>query len=187
MEPIDVYDSERRPVGRTVDRYSVGPGEYRLVAHICVFDDDWRMLIQKRSRSKRILPGYWDISAGGQVDAGEDTPTAASRELSEELGIKRRFSSEDRVCTVRFDYGFDDYFITGSVPRDSLVLQDSEVSEAMWATYDEIVELIEDRTFIQYRPSFIKALFECHYRFVPMRDMENDEAFDSFDRYKETK
>ncbi len=185
METGDAYDRERRPTGRTADRYSLGPGEYRIVVHVCVFDSEWRMLIQKRSRHKRSLPGYWDISVGGQVDAGEDAPTAASRELSEELGLKRRFAPEDRVCTVTFDDGFDDYFVTGSIARDSLVLQDSEVSEVSWATFDEIAELIEKRVFIQYRPSFIRELFECYYRFAEVPDRDNDGAFLSYNRYLE--
>ena len=64
MEPIDIYDSQRRFTGRVTDRYSIHPGEYRLIAHVCVFDEEWRMLIQKRSLKKRAMPGLWDISAG---------------------------------------------------------------------------------------------------------------------------
>ena len=185
MEPIDIYDSQRRFTGRVTDRYSIHPGEYRLIAHVCVFDEEWRMLIQKRSFKKRAMPGLWDISAGGQVDAGEASHTAASRELFEELGLSRKFTEEDRVCTVTFLYGFDDYFITGSVKGDSLKLQGSEVSEASWATMDEIYSMIDDGRFVRYRKSFIKSLFDCYYRFVPMQDADWDSIFDRFDRYTE--
>lgn len=185
MELVDVYDSQRRLTGKVVQRGSTGKDEYRLVVHICVFDSTGRMLIQKRSMNKSSLPGYWDISAGGQVDAGEDSPQGASRELGEELGIIRRFADDDRVCTVTFRYGFDDYYITGFTSSDSITLQESEVSEAGWATFEEIAAMIEDRSFIQYRPSFIRKLFDCYYRFVPVGDTDNDTAFDSFDRYIE--
>ena len=185
MESIDIYDSQRRPTGRVTDRYSIHPGEYRLIAHVCVFDEEWRMLIQKRSSVKRAMPGLWDISAGGQVDAGETSHGAASRELFEELGLSRRFTDEDRVCTVTFLYGFDDYFITGSVKGDSLRLQGSEVSEASWATMDEIFSMIDDGIFVRYRKPFIRSLFDCYYRFVPMQDADWDSIFDRFDRYSE--
>jgi isopentenyldiphosphate isomerase len=184
MELIDVYDSDRRLTGKVVERGKNGPGEYRLIAHVCVFDEEWRMLIQKRAPSKRSFPGYWDISAGGQVDTGEESPEGISRELFEELGIRRKLTYDDRVCTVSFLYGFDDYFITGYSKADSLVLRGQEVSEVSWATLDEILGLIEDRTFIQYRPSFIRALFDCYYRFSGMEDVDNDKAFYPYERYK---
>ena len=185
MEYIDVYDSKRNFTGKVTDRYSIRPGEYRLIAHVCVFDEEWRMLIQKRSSTKRAMPGLWDISAGGQVDAGEPSHKAASRELFEELGLSRKFTEEDRVCTVTFLYGFDDYFITGSVKGDSLKLQGSEVSEASWATMDEIISMIDEGIFVRYKRSFIRSLFDCYYRFIPMKDSDWDDIFDRFDRYTE--
>lgn len=183
MELVDVYDSQRRRTGITAERGNIPSGGYRVIVHMCVFDDDWRMLIQKRANGKISFPGYWDVSAGGQVDAGEEPCEGASRELFEEMGIRRRFTPEDRVCTVSYGNIFEDYFITGWTSRDSLYLQGSEVSEAMWATMDEISELIEDRRFIQYRQSFIQSLFDCHYRFIPVEDCGSDKAYYPYDRY----
>lgn len=185
MELIDVYDSSRNRTGRVVDRHLIWKGAYRLIAHACVFDDSGRMLVQRRSSKKRSLPGYWDVSAGGQVGAGEDSEEGASRELFEELGLRRRFSEEDRVCTVRFDHGFDDYYITGSRRDDSLLLQGDEVSEVSWCTCGEIERMIDDRVFIQYRPEFIRGLFDCFYRCGRIADTDDDGAFMSFDRYAE--
>jgi isopentenyldiphosphate isomerase len=61
--------------------------------HIGVFDGQGRLWLQQRSRSKDVLGGWWDLSATGHVDPGEDYDQAARRELREELGIdaKPRF------------------------------------------------------------------------------------------------
>lgn len=57
------------------------------VVHVLVFDDDNRLLLQKRSEKKRVAPGKWDTSVGGHVDCGETIETACRREAAEELGI----------------------------------------------------------------------------------------------------
>ena len=182
MELTDVYDSERHLTGKRVPRGAWGPGEYRLIAHVCVFDGD-RMLVQRRSAQKASLPGYWDVSAGGQVDAGEASHEGASRELFEETGIPHAFREEDIRITVSFDYGFDDYYCC-EYSGETLALQESEVSEVRWCTFEEICGMIGDRSFIQYRESFIEALFSLRNG-GSGGTVANDDAFYSFDRYTE--
>ena len=47
-----------------------------------------QVLLQKRSKNKRMWPDMWDITAGGHVDAGEFGFQSVLRESEEELGIK---------------------------------------------------------------------------------------------------
>ena len=54
--------------------------------HVLVHDHNGRLFLQRRSLSKDTFPGCWDSSCSGHVDAGEDYPIAARRELVEELG-----------------------------------------------------------------------------------------------------
>ncbi len=59
--------------------------------HICVdiliFNKSGELALQKRSLNDKSFPGYWDFSAGGHIDSGEESQKAAERELFEELGI----------------------------------------------------------------------------------------------------
>ncbi|HCM68667.1 hypothetical protein A2973_02615 [Candidatus Gottesmanbacteria bacterium RIFCSPLOWO2_01_FULL_49_10] len=57
-------------------------------ANLVIFDDQGRMLLQKRSMTKDIRPGYWQNAVGGHVTKGESYKKAIQRELEEELGIK---------------------------------------------------------------------------------------------------
>lgn len=59
---------------------------HRAVA-VFILNDKNEVLLQKRSRKKKMWPGMWDISAGGHVLAGEMGFQAAIRECYEELGI----------------------------------------------------------------------------------------------------
>ena len=54
---------------------------------IAVIGGDGRLLIHRRSETKDIWPGWWDIAVGGVVAIGESYEDAAHRELAEELGI----------------------------------------------------------------------------------------------------
>ena len=59
----------------------------RRTVYVILVDEGGRFLLQKRSLATPNYPGYWDASAGGHVDEGEDPETAAYRELEEELGV----------------------------------------------------------------------------------------------------
>lgn len=54
---------------------------------ILVFSQDGRLLLQRRSASKDLFPGYYCASASGHVASGEDYAATAERELAEELGL----------------------------------------------------------------------------------------------------
>ncbi|MFH1506166.1 MAG: NUDIX domain-containing protein [archaeon] len=47
-----------------------------------------QLLVEKRATHRAYFPGYYDVSVGGQVEAGESYEAAAQRELKEEVGIK---------------------------------------------------------------------------------------------------
>ena len=54
---------------------------------VLVFTHEGQLLLQRRSASKDLFPGYYCASASGHVASGENYPTTAERELAEELGI----------------------------------------------------------------------------------------------------
>jgi len=54
---------------------------------ILLFDSAGQLCVHRRTLSKALYPGYWDVAAGGMVQEGEDYALSAARELEEELGI----------------------------------------------------------------------------------------------------
>lgn len=162
MEFVDLYDENRFPLGRTAPRFSRREkGTWRLITHLCIFDSRGRLLIQQRSSSKRIWPGKWDVSAAGGVSSGETTRSAAVRELEEELGISAPAQDLRSVCTVTFNYAFDDYFILKrDVDLKSIRLQEEEVSAVRWATRQQVLDLIRRDAFVSYSENFLAYLFD---------------------------
>jgi isopentenyldiphosphate isomerase len=54
---------------------------------ILLFNSASELCVHRRTLSKALYPGYWDVAAGGMVDEGESYSESARRELAEELGI----------------------------------------------------------------------------------------------------
>ena len=63
------------------------PALLHRTAHVHVFSNDGRLLLQKRSPRKDIQPGKWDTAVGGHLAPGETYEQGARREMREELGI----------------------------------------------------------------------------------------------------
>ncbi len=162
MEMWDIYDGNRQKTNLKVERDTEFTKDmFRLTVHICIFNSKGELLIQQRSASKKNFPNVWDITLGGNVQAGETSQQAAERELNEELFIKHDFGGDRPYLTVNFDNGFDDYYILKEdIDIKTIKFFDNEVQAVRWAGLDEILQLIKKGMFINYYPSFITALFE---------------------------
>ena len=56
--------------------------------YIFVFSSRGELLVQERTRTKDIYPGWYDLAAGGVLVAGETYGESAYREAEEELGLR---------------------------------------------------------------------------------------------------
>ena len=70
--------------------------------YIFVFNSGGALFVQKRTSTKDMYPGYYDLAAGGVVQAGETYEESAQREAQEELGIV------DTPLSRRFDFYYED-------------------------------------------------------------------------------
>lgn len=170
MELWDVYNRDRTKSGKTMVRGEKNEkGVYRLVVHACIFNSKGEMLIQQRQPFKSGWSNMWDITVGGSAIAGETSQTAAEREIFEEIGLKINLQNVQPNLTINFDSGFDDvYLIERDLDVNDLVLQYEEVQQVKWATLDEILQKLDDGTFIPYYKSLIQLFFDmrnnygCH-------------------------
>lgn len=87
-EVFDLVDLDDRVIGqvRRGDAHR-NPALIHRSVQILVFASDGRLLLQRRSATKDLYPGYYCASASGHVASGEDYAETAARELIEELGI----------------------------------------------------------------------------------------------------
>jgi isopentenyldiphosphate isomerase len=91
-EIVQIVDENDREIG-AVARHIMR--EQRLIhraSYILVFNSRGELFVQKRTITKDVYPGYWDVAAGGVVLAGESYEESARRELAEELGVQARLT-----------------------------------------------------------------------------------------------
>ena len=99
-EIVEIVDRDNRVIGAVTRRIMRQQKLIHRASSILVFNSTGELFLQKRTQSKDIYPGYWDLAAGGVVLAGESYEEAAHRELREELGL----------VNVKLRLQFDQYF-----------------------------------------------------------------------------
>ena len=99
-EIVTIVDAANRRVGDQPRRLMRERNLPHRATYIFVFDREGRVLVQRRTASKDLYPGYYDLAAGGVVAADESYATCAEREAYEELGIR------ETPLVRRFDFYF---------------------------------------------------------------------------------
>ena len=147
-EYVDIYDRNKNKTGikkiRHVDTYD--DGEYIIGVHLIIFNKLKEILITKRSETKKVLPGKWEIN-GGAVDAGETPKEGIKREIKEELGLEI-----DKEKTILFKTVIDEerhtieeiYLYKEYIDINSLSFLDNEVSDAKYVSIDEFMKMFND-------------------------------------------
>ena len=148
MELWDLYDKDRKPLGRTHIRgEAFGEGEYYICCEIWVQNPRGQLLTTKRDPNK-IYGDLWEFVGGG-TQAGENTRQSSVRELFEETGIKVR--EEDLSLLVTYtnkNYFKDIYTVKSDASIASLVLQPGETVDAKWSSFEDIEKMIATGEFV---------------------------------------
>lgn len=144
-ELFDVVDAHDRVIGQATRGQVHAQKLLHRATHVLVHDAEGKLFLQRRSLGKDTFPGCWDSSCSGHLDAGEDYPTAARRELGEEIGwhdasLPLRPLLKLSACPET-GHEFIQVYLLGPIagPFD---LNPAEIIEGHWHTLAEIDTLI---------------------------------------------
>ncbi|HWH90063.1 MAG TPA: NUDIX hydrolase [Pseudomonas sp.] len=132
------------------ERGLIGRGTY-----IMLFNSAGELCVHRRTLSKAIYPGYWDVAAGGMVQADESYAESAARELEEELGVS------GVELTAHDHFFFEDVdnrlwcSAFSAVWDGPLKLQPEEVLEARFMPIEQVMQEITQKP---YCPDSLAAL-----------------------------
>ena len=159
----DLYDIDRHPTGETFVRGEAIPaGRYRLGVQVWLRNDNGRILLTQRHPGKKC-PLMWEPT-GGAVISGEDTRTAAIRELREEIGVCLPKTALRLIRTTLQNGNeyLDTYLTVWNGTVEELVLQADEVIDARWVDKNELIAM--DR----------QGLLVCDYQYLFNAEQEGD-------------
>ncbi|MYS20725.1 isopentenyl-diphosphate delta-isomerase [Streptomyces sp. DvalAA-14] len=104
-EPImlELVDEDGVTIG-TAEKLSahLAPGRLHRAFSVFLFDDEGRLLLQRRALGKYHSPGVWSNTCCGHPYPGEQPFVAAARRTAEELGVAPALMRE--AGTVRYNH-----------------------------------------------------------------------------------
>ncbi|MBM3797674.1 MAG: NUDIX hydrolase YfcD [Acidobacteria bacterium] len=101
-ELVTIVDRDNNVTGSATRRQMRAERLPHRCSYILVFNSAGQLLVQKRTETKDIYPGYWDPAAGGVMQFSETYEENAEREVAEEMGI------HGVALTPLFDMWFED-------------------------------------------------------------------------------
>ena len=138
------------------------------VSAVGLIDKSGRLLIQKRSMSKKGEPGKWDFSSAGHIEANESPIDTAIRETQEELGllikkeelllldtflIKKKYDNGEKIS--HFTYL---YLLKKDIDVKSLIFEKEEIDEIRFINKKEYLNLLENNYMVDATPYCNKIL-----------------------------
>lgn len=155
QELWDIYDSNRRPTGRTEPRGPLVIGDYHLVVQAWLMNKEGHILVTRR-HPDRAWGNYWECT-GGSAISGETSQQAVLREVYEEIGIRLVPSDGVLLASSREDRCFrDTWFFEGDFDFNRLTLQHEEVAEARAIDRPQYDKMYRELLFVPTIPNFYR-------------------------------
>jgi 8-oxo-dGTP pyrophosphatase MutT (NUDIX family) len=148
LEWVDHVDEDDQVIGRVTRRQMRAQNLlHRNIAVMCE-DSGGLVYVHRRTETKDLFPGLYDVFVGGVVSAGEDYDACAQRELAEELGIEG--PTPERLFMFRFESEHTRSFtaVYRVVWDGPIVHQASEVAFGTFRSVSEILANSEGWTFV---------------------------------------
>ncbi|MEE1926995.1 isopentenyl-diphosphate Delta-isomerase [Streptomyces sp. TRM 70351] len=142
---LELVDEHGTTIG-TAEKLSAhqAPGRLHRAFSVFLFDDEGRLLLQRRALGKYHSPGVWSNSCCGHPYPGEAPFAAATRRIGEELGIAPAVLAEAGTVTyhhpdpasglVEQEYNH----LFAGMARTPLRPDPQEIAETAYVTPDEL-------------------------------------------------
>lgn len=124
-------------------------------SHLLLFNSQDKLLLQKRSMSKRWYPGLYGYSVSGTV-GDESTGECMKREMKEEIGVAAPFSE---LFTFYLADEVDNAFATIYIARSDseIKIEKGEVESCKWVSLEELKNDLEQNPNV-YMPTTRKGV-----------------------------
>jgi 8-oxo-dGTP pyrophosphatase MutT (NUDIX family) len=167
QELWDVYDGDGNVIDGRVSvrgRHDLRDGEYHLIVYVWIISDDGKIILSRRQKG-RTFAGAWECT-GGCVHQGENSLSAALREVKEELGAELDSNNGAFYCRYKRNYPkgaralCDVWVFRQNFSLEELIPQKDEVSEVRMVTRADLEKMIDAGEFKKRYPYLPDLLAE---------------------------
>ena len=122
-----------------------GDGVLHRAFSVFLFDEAGQLLLQQRSRSKRLWPGYWSNTCCSHPRRGESMATATARRLRDEINVD---ASLEFVYKFTYQARFEDigsenelcHVYLGRVDTAAVRPNDNEIAAIRYVSAAELAD-----------------------------------------------
>lgn len=133
MELLDVLDENGVATGEILPREEIHKkGLWHRAIVVAIVNEENEILLQQRSEKKEKNAGMWDISVAGHISAGQDSLSAAAREINEEVSVLLGYRTEIKDFRYMYCYRKEQEFREDYIERqfyDFFILRTSRVDD----------------------------------------------------------
>ena len=178
-EMIDVLDENGNKTGEIVSRSEVHKrGLWHRAIIVAIINENNQILVQQRSADKDKNANMWDISVAGHISTGQDSLSAAAREINEEVSVNLGYNVDIKDFRFMFSFRreqkffddfterlFYDFFILrqDGLREDKIKFQESEVQAIKFVDVNELNEMHEQKLLVD-RDEYLDELLAYLFR-----------------------
>lgn len=164
-ELIDVLDENGVKTGAVLSRKEIHKnGLWHRSIVVAIINENNEILLQQRSSNKEKNANMWDISVAGHISTGQDSLSAAAREINEEVAVNLgynvdikdfrymySFRKEQKYSDDFIERQFYDFFILrkNDLKLENIKFQESEVQAIKFCSMTDLRELIENNQIVE--------------------------------------
>lgn len=144
-------------------------------AHVWIWrrqGDKVEVLLQKRATDKPTWPDFFDISAAGHIDDGEDPLKAAIRETNEEIGLNIHPNDLKLIGVQRMYFPLDNgwteneyqwLYLLEVKQETQFKMSDGEVDSLAWKSIDDFKKESTDpgKKYVPHGVAYYAAVTEA--------------------------
>lgn len=143
-EHIILVDENDRPLGKIEKLKAHIEGKLHRALSIFVFNDEKKLLLQKRAECKYHSPGLWSNTCCSHPNPGETVMQAAHRRLPQEMGFDCRMKEIfNFLYKIEFKesglYEHEyDHVLTGKY-NGRIIINPEEADDYRWVNMDDLI------------------------------------------------
>lgn len=168
MELIDILNGDGTLTGKQATINEIHEkGLWHRAEHIWFVNDNKDILVQKRSKTVKHWPGFYDISAAGHVSAGNTPTQGALKEVEGELGIKLQEKDLLKIGELIQEHVEPEnnfvnrewnniYVVRKNIPLNEFEFQDGEVESVKYISLKDFKKWISSgaENFVHHKEEF---------------------------------